>query len=427
MSDNDNKEFSLGGNIIYNDNPEKLYIGIDRQFLFDCSTKKVMVYIYLARFRSWADNILYLTIEHLVKYFGFKPNNDEGKINSQFRDILQEFIDAGYITTSVIVKGIGISKNKDYIKPVGAKDLFSIKVVDKNLFKMVVDPDNYKGSGFVQLTMSEMDTMLDNMTVSKSDLIMCYLAIKQYINMGESHHKIAFPTIDTIGGVINRQSKAVGKLIDELINLKLLYKKNCGAYKKTRYGNTEIKNFPIVYALEEKYLCQTDTVLADIFKYDELVPFIEPPHKDKKDVNDMDSNSIAIGDDTEEVHTDPVVVDNFSGDESAIEINSDYSFKVQEDDIDHKPIVDMNEYELIKQMSWDKEDAEIDEIIPVMKSQKPVERMSDNEWRDSLDKEDDYYNGTIDEDAIDVSSIGNNSDDKMPWEDEDLDELLFGA
>lgn len=275
---------SLGGTFEYTTDSEKLFVGIDRQFLEECSSKKIMVYIYLGRFRSWADNIITLTIEHLVRYFGYIPNNDKGKINSQFREVLQEYIDSGFIETDVNITGAGKVGSADYVKPIGAKEIFSIKIVNIDMFKIVVDPDNYSGSGFVQLNFKELDTILanDKKSCTKPDLIMCYLAIKQYINFGTEGQKIAFPTIDTIGNVIDRHSKSVSSLIDELVDMKLLFRKNCGAYIKKRYGTITTRNFPIVYALEEEYLCQSDTVLKDYFKYDELIPFIEPPHKGKK-------------------------------------------------------------------------------------------------------------------------------------------------
>lgn len=276
-----NSEFSLGGNVNYINDTSELFVCVDKQFLAECDSKKVMVYIYLGRFRSWADSVVYLTIEQLVRYFGFIPNNDKGRINSQFRDVIQEFVNVGFIETSINVTDIGKRNSDDYVRAVAPKELFSIKIVNMEMFKMVVDPNNYTGSGFVKLCFNELDTILNDSVGNKVDLIMCYLTIKQYINPGEEGQKIAFPTIENIGKVIDRQSKAVCNLIDELIRLELLYKKNCGAYKKTRYGNSVCKNFPIVYALEEKYLCQSDSVLKDYFKYDELLPFIEPPHKGK--------------------------------------------------------------------------------------------------------------------------------------------------
>lgn len=326
----------------------------------------------------------------MVRYFKFTPDRGSGRINDKFKNAIKSLIDMGYITFVSCYS----DKDKDIIKSFVDYE----KSTDKNIKYAVNDNiiiwlklnnfddvDYWNPTGnFVQFTYLELDTIVNINGIKNVDKIVAtYLNIKKWISTVDSNTArfVAFPSENKLANDIGCNSKSIQKYVKLLTNTKLLYKKNYGSYRRLLKGEEIKQNSNTVYALDGKYLDGKFDKLALVeylkFNYqmigDEFEPYNQPlnEHQKLKALSD----SLSSGNVTEVVHTDPLVLST---------------------DNDDKSIADMNEYELIKQMDWGKQD---------------------NEWLRSFE-DDMFKTEDATDEECDIDSIGiddyNEEDDNLP-------------
>lgn len=353
---------------------EVYFVKYRKEWLSKYDNFMLLVYTYLYRFCS-IEHYVPVTIKDMVSYFKFKPDRNSGRVNDKFKSVINDLINMGYISF------IGCYSNdtiKSFVDVDNTDKDIKYAVNDNNMiwFKLnnFDDEDYWNPNGdFIKFTYSELDAILNIKNIKKSDKVAStYMNIKKWISATETATSrfVAFPSENKLAGDIGCSPKSVQEYTDQLISAKLLYKKNYGSYYRLLKGEEIKQNANTVYALEEKYLDG---------KYDKnaLIEYLK-------------FNYQMIGDDFESFnqplnnHQKNRYLDNNKSDSSLMcENNKDIS------------VVKHNE----------KDSAS---TVPVATIVKDI---------------------SIDSTNVDVSSIGNDTgdNDKMPWEDEDLDELLFGA
>jgi hypothetical protein len=155
---------------------------------------------------------------------------------------------------------------------------------------------------FIKFDYRELDTILASNGVSKVDkLISTYLNIKKWISVTDSETSrfVAFPSQNKLATDIGCTSKSIQEYTDKLIDMKLLYKKNYGSFKRLLKGEEVTQNSNTVYALDEKYLDgkYDKQLLIDYMKFnyqmigDEFGSFNQPLNEYQKNkVNDKSIN-----------------------------------------------------------------------------------------------------------------------------------------
>jgi hypothetical protein len=328
----------------------------------------LLVYAYLYRFNS-IEHYVPVTIKDMVSYFKFKPDRNSGRINDKFKAAIKSLLDMGYITF------ISCYSDKDI------KSFVDKESTDKNIKFAVNDNimiwfklnnfesvDYWNPSGdFVQLTYSELDTILNYKNTKNVDkVISTYLNIKKWISVvdSETSRFVAFPSENKLANDIGCSSRSIQEYVKQLIDAKLLYKKNYGSFRRLRKGEEIKQNANTVYALDKKYLDgkYDKDALINYMKSnyqmigDDFEPFNQPLNEYQK-TKALSDGLITSVDSVEEVHTNPVSVDNVSCDEilTEIEAEQDNSYEVKVNNFKEKSIAEMNEHELVGYMGWNKE------------------------------------------------------------------------
>lgn len=197
-------------------------------------------------------NTVSLTINNLVEECGYRPDSHKGKNNDQFKEMLSILIKNEYVSSSFDIS---------LIKPT---EFFQVRINKDALFDT---PSN-----FVMLEETEFNRIIHSKSnIDKASLLLGFLSIKKYINMSPNATKLCAPSINTLRSDFNVGSNAtVRNIIDELENLCLIYRLNCGCHKQ----DGSIRNTPTCYALEEKALRGAEVFLETTFKIDDIMPYV---------------------------------------------------------------------------------------------------------------------------------------------------------
>lgn len=211
--------------------------------------KYYLVVYYIRRWVGYFGEF-YLSMNALLTGCGYSSTERNNHTTNQFKDIITELINEGYIIVDCDVMKL---------KP---NDMFKIKLSqDKNLF--------YAGSkkGFVVVSLQEVSDMIEAKTdTSKGTLLAVYLTIKKYIY--NSQWPIGFPARDTMADALGISVKTIEKALDELVKNSFLFKGEC-LYVADRETSNCVYPARAVYALDEQYL-RVDRCLEELSRFYDL-------------------------------------------------------------------------------------------------------------------------------------------------------------
>lgn len=210
------------------------FIKINKIDLLNPDCKKDIMLIWYLYATESRNELIYLDINSLVKYYGYCPSTKEKGINTIFKNSLNKLINNNS------VKILNESKQTIYT-------LSFIK--NKNHIPICIDFN----SDFVVLEDTEMNIILDyylnNKEKQKSyidNTLHLYLIIKSFMNFNNQNLPFCFPSLMKLQLYSGMSKQGVLNTIHTLQNIGLLYTTNLGNYI-TDTGI--IKTIPLVYSL----------------------------------------------------------------------------------------------------------------------------------------------------------------------------------
>lgn len=207
----------------------KLHSGIN-------NLKHFLVVCYLRKHTTVMGEIN-TNMKMLIKGCGYSTTTKNSLMMDSFKNILLELIDRDFISSeSDIVK----------LKPT---EVFTINLSkSKNIFGVTKD--------FVLTSVHDFDTIVQSKTKSNKAIIMgVYLSIKQYIyhNSVVDTGRVAFPSKSTICKNVGVSLDTVEKAIEDLVELRLLYKRT-GLYIQKNNEDNILIPARNIFALEKEHL-----------------------------------------------------------------------------------------------------------------------------------------------------------------------------
>ena len=200
-----------------------------------------------------------LSINILVEKIGYKPDTHEGKINDKIKASLSSLVKTQDICIESRLSWRAKEKWKQVdtlINDLKATDCAIIHInEDSKLF--------YPEDQYVVLTDTEFTTITQScVKTDREDILNAYLNIKKFMSFDKDSKQLCYPSHTTLCKDCNISSTgAMNNIINDLIDIGMIYKYNSGKYRdktgKVKYAN----NF---YALDDKTL--NAEVCDDIIK-----------------------------------------------------------------------------------------------------------------------------------------------------------------
>lgn len=251
---------------------EKITIVVPKSIIMDSDIDELRTAIFLLLYvRRGQDNILYISINTIVKWLRQKPNKHKGRINYKVLDCLYYLKEKGYIKfDDRMIKSLQDSKNES------AWDLFF--AVNFNYDKVQEDISfvNDERQPFAQLYWDEVLKIIKFENKSKNGayaykdnptilLIFCYLRLKIGYKKNDwiAANDLYYNKIASDIGVSDRKVSECIKILSELNfiyyeNLKAVkmedgqYRKNTTIFAST-YHRGYYDNIPVLLEKGEKY------------------------------------------------------------------------------------------------------------------------------------------------------------------------------
>lgn len=222
------------------------FVNFDKHFIMKkcVSGKLLLVMAYIRLFASYSGKVL-LCVDYLASALGYIPNRKAGKINENIIEALEWLKEQQYINYSVDLKE-GRNNSKCFVCNINK---------DKNIFDMVDDTGKIKS--FVQLTECEFEKIVNSTYKRKDWLISVFLHMKKRICLNglSVDSAYCFASLEKIASDANRNvsisKSSVANVIDELVELELLFEHITGSYIDCRGKMKQAVNF---YAIEEQQM-----------------------------------------------------------------------------------------------------------------------------------------------------------------------------
>ncbi len=207
-----------------------------------------------------------ISLQYLINECGFSQHRGGGRINSVFRQIMCEMIDNGTLTLDERYK----------FPPYHLSDAI-VYTVNPEKFDIV---DN-----FTKLTDNEFNAIIrNNSNQNKESLMALYLYIKSFYHQSvDGNRPIGFyQSLDTMREHIGLSRYTAIRLLNELMDKKLLFKHYVGSRQYLK-GSKEIQeNVPNIYVpnlgqsqneIKETYQSTVD-IMKDIYGVSKFLPFM---------------------------------------------------------------------------------------------------------------------------------------------------------
>lgn len=221
------------------------FVKYDNSYLEQYNDLFLLMYTYLYRHKS-IEGYVNLTIKDFLLYHNYTPNRNKGRINSKIYDILNLMIKRG------LIQYIGCYSNGGLpsLEKVDCNVMFTVQIInyDENW-----NPENR----FTKILYSEIDKIRRNNIKFMGKALFLYVYIKKYITSNikdEYATRVSFPSEETLSRKSDCGISTIKKYIQSLCDIKILYMKNYGSYRRMFKGKEIVVNSNNVYALEEKYL-----------------------------------------------------------------------------------------------------------------------------------------------------------------------------
>ncbi|ELC8402631.1 hypothetical protein QYB42_002785 [Clostridium perfringens] len=189
-----------------------------------------LIYAYLEHRRTYLDEC-YFSIEDMIRKLGCKPETGKGRMNDNFKNVLNCLKEDGYIKTSIDFTKTNINK---------------LITVD------LIRPEN----NFFKLEQYQYEWIMNSKSKSKkNNLFKLFCAIKSRIatrhkieNIYDGMYEVAFPSYITLSKDTGIGQGNIKKYIDELVEMKLIKYSNLGTIYNQSTGETkECNNTYAIY------------------------------------------------------------------------------------------------------------------------------------------------------------------------------------
>lgn len=226
--------------------PNNLFYGAkeDKSLFEECKDYKLLLVMDYLHINTNRLGISIFTLEDMITYYNLKTNSHKGKMNDQFRNILEFLQFKGIISSNFNAKEIkpnelircdytGIEKNDkgDYIKFTKV----SYQAMDYILSYKDTQIDNYKMLFYYSYICCRMRKRDKN---SNKD-----------INCNGGVAEVAFPSYTTITEDIAIKDDTIKQYNDIFTELNLIKIANCGLYYYREDKNKIVRETPNFYAL----------------------------------------------------------------------------------------------------------------------------------------------------------------------------------
>lgn len=188
-----------------------------------------LIYAYLEHRRTYLDEC-YFSIEDMILKLNFTPATGKGKMNDNFKNILNALKNDGYIETDI-----------DFVKT----DIN--KLIVAGLIKLE--------NNFFKIEQYQYDWIMSSKSKSKkNNLFKLFCAIKSRIatrhkseNIYDGLYEVAFPSYKKLVEDTGISESNIKKYINELVDLKLIKYANAGTM--VNLGTGEVKECNNTYAI----------------------------------------------------------------------------------------------------------------------------------------------------------------------------------
>lgn len=282
--------YSLKGKVfiiqdIQIDNNE-FFAKYDNNYLERYDDMFMLMYIYLQRHRS-IEGYVNLTVKDFLLYYNYKPNRSKGRINDKTYDILKLMIDKGFIRYTGCYSNGGVNS----LDGIDCDDMFTVQIIN-------TDEKWNPVSDFTKILYMEIDRLRYGNVKFMGKVLSLYINIKKRIS-GEVNsntaNMFAFPCEDTLARECGFGISSVKKYTNVLCDLKMLYVRNYGSYKRMKKGKEIVTNANNIYTLNEKYLnehtkeCLKEYLIDNMGFIDGFYPFCDNLQNINKSEVDFDS------------------------------------------------------------------------------------------------------------------------------------------
>lgn len=245
-----------------------MFIQFENSFIEADMPNKIILLLTLMKFRLSMAGELITSIESLASGIGYLPNSKKGHINEDIKTCLEWLELHNYIFV--------LDKSVATVRP---KELFIIQINrDNDIFMS----DSVKNN-FVQFRYSEFEKIANWKTLNnKGYLTLMFLNIKKRMNLSDIGNGYSYPSQERLSLEcgLSARGKISSSLINDLVNMKLLYRFNAGSYL-TRDGDR--RNANTLYSLEPIDKKSALIELCTYYHVKNFNPIAKPYNKIKKE------------------------------------------------------------------------------------------------------------------------------------------------
>lgn len=226
-------------------NATDFFAKYDNTYLEQYDEMFMLMYVYLHRHRS-VEGYINLTVKDFLLYYNYSPNRGKGRINNKVSNILDLMENNGFI------KHITNYSN-NIATPMGNIDcakMFTVQIIN---FDENWNPEN----NFTKISYDEIDNLRKNNVQFMGKALNIYINIKKYISFDTKNPSavpFTYVSESSLSKKCNYGVNTIKKYIKILCDIKMLYLKNYGSYRRMLKGKEIIENSNNVYALKKEDL-----------------------------------------------------------------------------------------------------------------------------------------------------------------------------